>query len=108
MDGNKAGYALFTDTYARLLARKGENKKAFELEKEALMIVEEQVPAYLDAYALFAEKELSAQAYQAEMERLVKAGKSTNNIIEKTYILRIRVVKRDLKIILVCLNAVTI
>jgi thiol-disulfide isomerase/thioredoxin len=78
------GYAMFTADYAELLSRKGEKQKAFDLYKEAMTYNRQRKEADLtNAYLAMATEFLSQNALRAEMERLIKDGMVTADIINR-------------------------
>jgi hypothetical protein len=74
-------YGMYADTYATVLYKMGEYKKAFPYAKEsALTIAKGELPADNNTYALLAEKVLPVKKYKQDLEQFVKTGKATDEI----------------------------
>jgi peroxiredoxin len=79
----KHTYAMYADTYAMVLFRQGEYKKALPYAREAAVVIKEgKDPEYNKTYALIAEKAVPAKQFRKELEEFVKNGKSTSEIKE--------------------------
>ena len=75
-------YCRYTDVYAQALYHKGQYKQAMEVAREVMKIDGMKQLAYVDTYAMIAEKVLSKDQYLKELEQFVKDGQSTEQIIE--------------------------
>ena len=74
-------YALYADTYAMVLYKLGEYKKAFPYTEDAAIKISEGNSAdENNTYALLAEKVLPARKYVLQLEQFVKDGKATSSI----------------------------
>jgi thiol-disulfide isomerase/thioredoxin len=81
--GRERTYAMYADTYAMVLYRKREYKKALPFAKEAAIKINKGNSADLNnTYALVAEKALPLKQFKKELEQFVKDGKSTGEIKE--------------------------
>jgi len=89
-ENNKFTYAMYADTYAMVMYRKGEYKKGMPYAKDAAMVVNEgKDPDQNNTYALLAEKVLPKKQYVKELEQFVKDGKSTSemkDILKRAYV----------------------
>lgn len=83
-------YAMYADTYAMVLYRTGDYKKAFELTKEAALTINKgNDPDQNKTYALIAEKVLPAKELKPQLEKFVKDGKASEgakDALKKIYI----------------------
>jgi thiol-disulfide isomerase/thioredoxin len=88
-ENTKETYAMYADTYAMVMYRKGEYKKGYAVTKEAAITIKEGKDAdQNNTYSLLAEKVLSSKKLKAELEQFVKNGKSTTeikDILKKLY-----------------------
>lgn len=86
----KNTYGMYADTYAMVLYRLGQYKKALPFAKEAALTIAEGKSAdQNNTYALIAEKALPLKTYKAQLEQFVKDGKSTSEIailLENAYV----------------------
>jgi peroxiredoxin len=74
-------YSMYADTYAMVLYRTGDYKKAYKYAKEAAITLDGgQEVNKLNTYALIAEKVLPAKQYKKELEGFVKAGLVSKDI----------------------------
>lgn len=74
-------YGLYADTYAMVLYKSGEYKKAFPYTEDAAIKISKGNSAdENNTYALVAEKVLSQKKYVKQLEQFVKDGKSTSSI----------------------------
>ncbi|MCG2613637.1 TlpA family protein disulfide reductase [Terrimonas sp. NA20] len=79
----KATYAMYADTYAMVLYKRGQYKKGLPYAKESAIVINEGKGADNNGtYALLAEKVLPVKTYKKELEQFVKDGKSTSGITE--------------------------
>lgn len=84
IDGRQFGYALFTSDYAKLLAKIGDDKGAFEMSKEALKYNKKRKEADItDFYITMASKFLNEQEMTKQLEMLVKDEMATANVLTK-------------------------
>lgn len=82
-------YAMYADTYAMVLYRKGEYKKGMASAKEFMKINKGMDASYNNTYALLAEKTLPVKQYKKELEQFVKDGKATSeikDILKRAYV----------------------
>lgn len=83
-EGRIFGYAMFTADYAQLLYRKGEKEKALDLYKEAMKYNQLRKDADLtNAYLVVAAELLPQDELKKEMERLMRNGMATADIISR-------------------------
>jgi thiol-disulfide isomerase/thioredoxin len=86
---NKFTYAMYGDTYAMVLYRKGEYKKALPFARDAALVINKGKNASENAtYAQIAEKVLPVKQYKKELEQFVKDGKASTevtDILKKLY-----------------------
>ncbi len=79
----KYSYGYSMNTYAEILNKSGEYKKALPYAKEAALVYgESKNEQYNETYANIAEKALSPSKYKSQVEKFVKEGKSTSGIKE--------------------------
>ncbi len=78
----ESNYGMYEDTYAMVLYRLGEYKKAMPYTKDAIRISNGLNTDENNTYALISEKTQSAKKYIKELEQFVKAGKATSDIKE--------------------------
>jgi thiol-disulfide isomerase/thioredoxin len=87
---NQFTYAMYGDTYAMVMYRKGDYKKGLPYAKDAAILINKGKSAdENNTYALLAEKVLPAKQYKKEVEQFVKDGKSTsemNDILKRVYV----------------------
>lgn len=82
-------YAMYADTYAMVLFRKGEYKKGMTYAKELMKINKGMDASTNNTYALLAEKALPVKQYKKELEQFVKDGKATSeikDILKRAYV----------------------
>lgn len=88
-ENGKNTYAMYADTYAMVLYRKGEYKKGFSYTRDAALTIGGGKDGEMNnTYALLAEKVLPAKKLKPELEQFVKEGGSTNeikDILKKIY-----------------------
>lgn len=76
-------YGMYADTYAMVLYKLGNYKKAFPYTQESAIKIEKGKSAdENNTYSLIAEKVLSRKKYVKQLEQFVKDGKSTSDIKE--------------------------
>ena len=81
--GRERTYAMYADTYAMVLYRKGEYKKALPYTRDATIKINKGNSTDLNnTYSLVAEKTLPLKQYKKELEQFVKDGKSSGEIKE--------------------------
>lgn len=87
---NKNTYATYADTYAMVLYRMGNYKKALPYATEAAYAINRgQDVDQNKTYALIAERAMSPTKYKPKLEQFVKDGKSDatiNDILKRLYI----------------------
>ncbi len=87
---NEATYAMYADTYAMIMYRKGEYKKGYTYTKEAAQTIMKGKDAdQNNTYSLLAEKVLPPKKLKTELEQFIKDGKSTGEtktILKKLYV----------------------
>lgn len=77
----KSNYAMYADTYAMLLYKIGNYKKAYPIINEVAMGINEgKAETENNNYALIAEKVLTQKQLQPQLEQFVRIGKSSENI----------------------------
>ncbi len=77
----KYAYGYSMNTYAKVLNKAGQYKKALPYAKEAAITYgESKNEDYNTTYAQVAEKVLSPSKYKSQLEKFVKEGKSTGDI----------------------------
>lgn len=82
IEDRKFAYAYFTNDYAKLLAKIGDNKQAFEKVKEAMQYNRGRKEATItDFYLNIASKILSNNDLEKELEILVKNKMATANLL---------------------------
>lgn len=90
-EGRGFGYAMFTADYAELLFRKGEKEKAYHLYQEAMTYNLQRKEADLtNAYLAVATELLSPNELKVEMEKLIKEGMATAEIINRLKIIYVK------------------
>lgn len=78
----KEDYATYADTYAMILYRLGNYKKALPYAKESALTINNGNKADLNnTYALIAEKALSTKQYKLQLEKFVQDGKTTADVV---------------------------
>ena len=86
----RGSYGMYSDTYAMVLYRLGEYKKALPYAREAAITIAEGKSAEENnTYALVAEKALPVKKYKKELEQFVKDGKATadiKDILKRAYV----------------------
>ncbi len=86
----RGNYSIYADTYAMVLYRKGEYKKALPFAREAAITISEgKDPEQNNTYALVAEKTVPAKQLKKELEGFVKNGKSTGemkDVLKRLYV----------------------
>ncbi|WP_312191852.1 hypothetical protein, partial [Sphingobacterium sp.] len=81
IEGRQYGYALFTNDYAKLLAKIGNDKGAFEMSKEALEYNKKRKDADItDFYIAMALKFLNEKEITNQLATLVKDEMATANV----------------------------
>lgn len=86
---NKNNYATYADTYAVVLYRIGNYKKALQYAKEANVITKGESADHNMTYALIAEKAMKPARYKPLVEQFVKAGKANatiNDVLKRLYV----------------------
>lgn len=90
MKQKESDYATYADTYAMILYRMDNYKKALSYTNEAANTITKGQNADLNkTYALIAEKALPVKKYKSQLEQYVKDGKSNaeiEGILKRTYI----------------------
>lgn len=84
IEGRQYGYALFTNDYAKLLAKIGNDKGAFEMSKEALEYNKKRKDADItDFYIAMALKFLNEKEITNQLAILVKDEMATANVLNE-------------------------
>jgi thiol-disulfide isomerase/thioredoxin len=84
IEGRQYGYALFTNDYAKLLAKIGNDKRAFEMSKEALEYNKKRKDADItDFYLAMALKFLNEKEITNQLAILVKDEMATANVLNE-------------------------
>lgn len=85
----ESDYATYADTYAMILYRMGNYKKALQYAKEAQVITKGGSADHNMTYSLIAEKAMKPSQYKSSVEQFVKDGKSNaaiNGVLKGLYI----------------------
>ncbi|GAB3415932.1 hypothetical protein GCM10027516_08170 [Niabella aquatica] len=79
----KERYAMYANTYAKILYKMGAYKKGFAYAKEsAIRLSDGNSLDYNNTYFLLAEKIYNSKQYTAELEKFVKKGKASDEAIQ--------------------------
>ena len=82
-------YATYADTYAMVLYRMGQYKKAMSYAREAQAITKGESADHNMTFALLAEKTMKPRQYKPLIEQFVKDGKTNktiNDVLKKLYV----------------------
>lgn len=85
----ESDYATYADTYAMILYRMGNYKKALQYAKEAQAITKGESADHNMTYALVGEKALKPRQYKPVLEQFVKDGKANatiTDVLKRLYI----------------------